>query len=253
MSNGGQGCKVFASGLARKAFDVLESNFDCLLRQFGKPAPWVSCWRTAPRITFCPESRLPPNLIIYHIFKDLCRLGSKAARRMAAPSQLYVPHSIKGQCVLITGAAGRTLLLRASAARLPLGSLGSPAPAPAPAPAPPHPAGASSGIGQACAWRFAEAGCKLVLVARRAERLHALKAQLVEKYQARGRAGPSAAGLGGGDGARGPEGRWGLASSNAHLSWGILLRACVRLCVSMRPVPGAAGSSALPHYSRLPT
>lgn len=60
-------------------------------------------------------------------------------------SQLYQPYNISGQTVLITGA--------------------------------------SSGIGQACAWRFAEAGCKLVLIARRVERLQALQKELVEKYK----------------------------------------------------------------------
>jgi NADP-dependent 3-hydroxy acid dehydrogenase YdfG len=43
--------------------------------------------------------------------------------------------------------------------------------------------GASAGFGEAMAWRFAEAGCKLVLVARRLERLESLKAQLVDAYQ----------------------------------------------------------------------
>ena len=42
--------------------------------------------------------------------------------------------------------------------------------------------GATAGIGEACAWRFAEAGCKLVITGRRADRLDALKAALEAKY-----------------------------------------------------------------------
>lgn len=43
--------------------------------------------------------------------------------------------------------------------------------------------GASSGIGEACAYRFAEANCKLILVARRADRLQALEKTLVDTYK----------------------------------------------------------------------
>ena len=43
--------------------------------------------------------------------------------------------------------------------------------------------GASAGIGMAAARRFAEAGTKLVLVARRGERLNALKAELQTQYK----------------------------------------------------------------------
>ena len=42
--------------------------------------------------------------------------------------------------------------------------------------------GASAGIGEACAWRFADVGCKLVLVARRTQRLAALKSAILAHY-----------------------------------------------------------------------
>lgn len=42
--------------------------------------------------------------------------------------------------------------------------------------------GATAGIGEACAWRFAEGGAKLVLLGRRVERLETLAAALKDKY-----------------------------------------------------------------------
>ena len=42
--------------------------------------------------------------------------------------------------------------------------------------------GATAGIGEACAYRFAEAGARLVLLGRRAERLSALQESLASKY-----------------------------------------------------------------------
>ena len=43
--------------------------------------------------------------------------------------------------------------------------------------------GASSGIGEACAYAFAEAGARLILTARRSPQLEALKTQLEQKFK----------------------------------------------------------------------
>lgn len=42
--------------------------------------------------------------------------------------------------------------------------------------------GATAGIGEACAWRFAETGSQLLLIGRRTERLDTLKHAIVQKY-----------------------------------------------------------------------
>jgi NADP-dependent 3-hydroxy acid dehydrogenase YdfG len=38
------------------------------------------------------------------------------------------------------------------------------------------------GIGEACAWQFAERGCNLIISGRREERLQALKAAIIAKF-----------------------------------------------------------------------
>jgi len=62
------------------------------------------------------------------------------------PSELYAPIDLKGASVLITGA--------------------------------------TAGIGQATAWRFAELGCQLALTGRRVDRLDELKAALSARFPA---------------------------------------------------------------------
>mmetsp|Transcript_22133 Transcript_22133/g.69274 ORF Transcript_22133/g.69274 Transcript_22133/m.69274 type:complete len:269 (-) Transcript_22133:306-1112(-) len=71
-------------------------------------------------------------------------MGLFGGKKAAAASKLYEPCDIAGWTALVTGA--------------------------------------SSGFGLATAWRFAELGCKLIIVARRGERLEALKKELVAAY-----------------------------------------------------------------------
>ena len=42
--------------------------------------------------------------------------------------------------------------------------------------------GATAGIGEACAWRFAEAGCKLIVTGRRLARLEVLKNDILKEF-----------------------------------------------------------------------
>jgi len=65
---------------------------------------------------------------------------------MSGTSRFYTTKSLKGQVVLITGA--------------------------------------SSGIGEACAYRFAEQGCKLVLIARRMNKLEEVKQRCKDEFGA---------------------------------------------------------------------
>ncbi|KAJ1398670.1 hypothetical protein B484DRAFT_406588, partial [Ochromonadaceae sp. CCMP2298] len=74
-----------------------------------------------------------------------CLMGANRGIAMAQPrSTRTVPISLKNKVVLITGA--------------------------------------TAGIGESCAWRFAEEGARLVLVGRRSERLKAIKYEIQASY-----------------------------------------------------------------------
>ena len=95
----------------------------------------------------------------------------------------YTPFSLKGKVALITGECATRIASRrpgsaAAAAAAAAAACHSSQCTPACLPVP----GASAGIGEACAWRFAEAGCKLVLIARREGRLAALAEHIRRAY-----------------------------------------------------------------------